>query len=104
MHPYEPPEYLYDLLSPMSLMTFPQCFLACHKRCLETLLIHCGHKRLPARTPLFGVSFLQLPRDFPVSLFIVSNKRKPDTHPLWKCILLEGVRGVLSLSVMADSL
>ncbi|XP_064137106.1 GEM-interacting protein isoform X2 [Loxodonta africana] len=51
-----------------------ECFLTCHKRCLETLLILCGHKRLPARTPLFGVDFLQLPRDFPEEVpFLVTR-------------------------------
>uniref|UniRef100_A0A8D0GPM7 GEM interacting protein n=1 Tax=Sphenodon punctatus TaxID=8508 RepID=A0A8D0GPM7_SPHPU len=42
-----------------------ECSLACHKKCLETLLISCGHKKLPARTSLFGVDFAQVPRDFP---------------------------------------
>ncbi|KAM6168577.1 GEM-interacting protein isoform 2-T2 [Erethizon dorsatum] len=51
-----------------------ECFLTCHKRCLETLLILCGHQRLPARTPLFGVDFLQLPRDFPEEVpFVVTR-------------------------------
>ncbi|KAB0395201.1 hypothetical protein E2I00_019606 [Balaenoptera physalus] len=51
-----------------------ECFLTCHKRCLETLLILCGHKRLPARTPLFGVNFLQLPRDFPEEVPLVITR------------------------------
>ncbi|XP_025771514.1 GEM-interacting protein isoform X2 [Herpailurus yagouaroundi] len=51
-----------------------ECFLTCHKRCLETLLILCGHKRLPARTALFGVDFLQLPRDFPEEVpFVITR-------------------------------
>ncbi|XP_057566315.1 GEM-interacting protein isoform X5 [Hippopotamus amphibius kiboko] len=51
-----------------------ECLLTCHKRCLETLLILCGHKRLPARTPLFGVNFLQLPRDFPEEVpFVITR-------------------------------
>ncbi|KAM5307908.1 GEM-interacting protein isoform 2-T2 [Glossophaga mutica] len=51
-----------------------ECFLTCHKRCLETLLILCGHRRLPARTSLFGVDFLQLPRDFPEEVpFVVTR-------------------------------
>ncbi|XP_075405540.1 GEM-interacting protein [Tenrec ecaudatus] len=51
-----------------------ECFLTCHKRCLETLLILCGHKRLPPRTPLFGVDFLQVPRDFPEEVpFVVTR-------------------------------
>ncbi|KAI6055103.1 GMIP [Marmota monax] len=51
-----------------------ECFLTCHKRCLETLLILCGHQRLPVRTPLFGVDFLQLPRDFPEEVPFVITK------------------------------
>nr|XP_045010250.1 GEM-interacting protein isoform X2 [Jaculus jaculus] len=51
-----------------------ECFLACHKRCLETLLILCGHRRLPARTPIFGVNFLQIPRDFPEEVPFVVTK------------------------------
>uniref|UniRef100_G1T393 GEM interacting protein n=1 Tax=Oryctolagus cuniculus TaxID=9986 RepID=G1T393_RABIT len=50
------------------------CLLTCHKRCLETLLILCGHRKLPARTPLFGVDFLQLPRDFPEEVPFVVTK------------------------------
>ncbi|XP_008154567.2 GEM-interacting protein [Eptesicus fuscus] len=51
-----------------------ECFLTCHKRCLETLLILCGHRRLPARISLFGVDFLQLPRDFPEEVpFVVTR-------------------------------
>ncbi|XP_045155195.1 GEM-interacting protein [Echinops telfairi] len=51
-----------------------ECLLTCHKRCLETLLILCGHKRLPPRTPLFGVDFLQVPRDFPEEVpFVVTR-------------------------------
>ncbi|KAM4888196.1 GEM-interacting protein [Thomomys bottae] len=51
-----------------------ECFLTCHKRCLETLLVLCGHRRLPARTALFGVDFLQLPRDFPEEVPFVVTK------------------------------
>ncbi|XP_010187730.1 PREDICTED: GEM-interacting protein, partial [Mesitornis unicolor] len=42
-----------------------ECCLACHKKCLENLLITCGHKKLPNRVPLFGIDFTQVPRDFP---------------------------------------
>ncbi|KAK1805916.1 hypothetical protein P4O66_012961 [Electrophorus voltai] len=34
-----------------------ECFLACHKRCLETLAIQCGHKKLQGRLQLFGQEF-----------------------------------------------
>ncbi|XP_077574102.1 rho GTPase-activating protein 45 [Stigmatopora nigra] len=34
-----------------------ECFLACHKRCLETLAIQCGHKKLRGRLQLFGREF-----------------------------------------------
>ncbi|XP_062868734.1 rho GTPase-activating protein 45 isoform X2 [Trichomycterus rosablanca] len=34
-----------------------ECFLSCHKRCLETLAIQCGHKKLQGRLQLFGEEF-----------------------------------------------
>lgn len=37
-----------------------QCYLACHKRCLETLAIQCGHKKLQGRLQLFGQEFSQV--------------------------------------------
>ena len=37
----------------------PQCGLGCHKKCLETLAIKCGHKRLPRRLTTFGVDLAQ---------------------------------------------
>ncbi|XP_043554777.1 rho GTPase-activating protein 29-like isoform X1 [Chiloscyllium plagiosum] len=36
-----------------------ECTLACHKKCLETLAIQCGHKKLQGRLHLFGVDFNQ---------------------------------------------
>uniref|UniRef100_A0A6I8RVR1 Rho GTPase-activating protein 29 n=1 Tax=Xenopus tropicalis TaxID=8364 RepID=A0A6I8RVR1_XENTR len=36
-----------------------ECSLACHKKCLETLAIQCGHKKLHGRLHLFGVEFTQ---------------------------------------------
>nr|XP_033478191.1 rho GTPase-activating protein 45 isoform X4 [Epinephelus lanceolatus] len=37
-----------------------ECFLPCHKRCLETLAIQCGHKKLQGRLQLFGRDFSQV--------------------------------------------
>lgn len=34
-----------------------QCCLACHKKCLETLAIQCGHKKLQGKLQLFGQDF-----------------------------------------------
>lgn len=31
------------------------CTLSCHKKCLETLALQCGHKRLPRKLTTFGV-------------------------------------------------
>ncbi|XP_041913326.1 rho GTPase-activating protein 45 isoform X3 [Alosa sapidissima] len=36
-----------------------ECYLACHKRCLETMTIQCGHKKLQGRLQLFGRDFAQ---------------------------------------------
>ncbi|XP_068449158.1 rho GTPase-activating protein 45 isoform X1 [Clinocottus analis] len=37
-----------------------ECYLSCHKRCLETLAIQCGHKKLQGRLQLFGRDFAQV--------------------------------------------
>ncbi|KAG8454628.1 hypothetical protein GDO86_001012 [Hymenochirus boettgeri] len=46
-----------------------ECSLACHKKCLETLAIQCGHKKLQGRLLLFGRDFsevaLQAPDHIP---------------------------------------
>uniref|UniRef100_A0A8D2J664 Rho GTPase activating protein 45 n=1 Tax=Varanus komodoensis TaxID=61221 RepID=A0A8D2J664_VARKO len=36
-----------------------ECYLACHKKCLETLAIQCGHKKLQGKLQLFGQDFVQ---------------------------------------------
>ncbi|XP_067415207.1 rho GTPase-activating protein 45 isoform X2 [Emydura macquarii macquarii] len=36
-----------------------ECYLACHKKCLETLAIQCGHKKLQGKLQLFGRDFTQ---------------------------------------------
>lgn len=48
----------FFISTPYSLSS--QCFLACHKRCLETLAIQCGHKKLQGRLQLFGREFTQV--------------------------------------------
>ncbi|OQR69333.1 minor histocompatibility protein HA-1-like [Tropilaelaps mercedesae] len=35
-----------------------ECGLSAHKKCLETLAIQCGHKRLPRRMTTFGVDLI----------------------------------------------
>ncbi|XP_058274279.1 rho GTPase-activating protein 45 isoform X3 [Hemibagrus wyckioides] len=39
-----------------------ECFLACHKKCLESLAIQCGHKKLQGRLQLFGRDFSHVPQ------------------------------------------
>lgn len=49
-----------DYFNPeMCVSTCLQCSLACHKKCLETLAIQCGHKKLQGRLHLFGIDFTQ---------------------------------------------
>ncbi|XP_050990933.1 rho GTPase-activating protein 29 isoform X2 [Labeo rohita] len=40
-----------------------ECSLACHKKCLETLAIQCGHKKLQGRLHLFGIDFAQVAKN-----------------------------------------
>ncbi|KAM6307881.1 GEM-interacting protein [Podargus strigoides] len=70
-----------------------ECCLACHKKCLENLLITCGHKKLPNRVPLFGVDFTQVPRDFPeeVPFIVVKCTSEIEARAL-------GVQGIYRIS------
>ncbi|NWX12293.1 GMIP protein, partial [Aegotheles bennettii] len=70
-----------------------ECCLACHKKCLENLLITCGHKKLPTRAPLFGIDFTQVPRDFPeeVPFLVVKCTSEIEARAL-------GVQGIYRIS------
>ncbi|NWX92979.1 GMIP protein, partial [Nothoprocta pentlandii] len=70
-----------------------ECYLACHKKCLESLVITCGHKKLPTRVPLFGIDFTQVPRDFPeeVPFLVVKCTSEIEARAL-------GVQGIYRIS------
>ncbi|XP_041737230.2 rho GTPase-activating protein 29-like isoform X2 [Coregonus clupeaformis] len=51
-----------------------ECFLACHKKCLETLAIQCGHKKLQGRLHLFGIDFTQAARNNPDGIPFIIRK------------------------------
>ncbi|XP_029473299.1 LOW QUALITY PROTEIN: rho GTPase-activating protein 29 [Rhinatrema bivittatum] len=51
-----------------------ECSLACHKKCLETLAIQCGHKKLHGRLHLFGVEFVQAAANAPDGIPFIIKK------------------------------
>lgn len=51
-----------------------QCSLACHKKCLETLAIQCGHKKLQGRLHLFGIDFTQAAKNSQDSIPFIIRK------------------------------
>ncbi|NXL43664.1 RHG29 protein, partial [Podilymbus podiceps] len=51
-----------------------ECSLACHKKCLETLAIQCGHKKLHGRLHLFGVEFAQAAKNAPDGIPFIIKK------------------------------
>ncbi|XP_031662533.1 rho GTPase-activating protein 29 isoform X2 [Oncorhynchus kisutch] len=51
-----------------------ECSLACHKKCLETLAIQCGHKRLQGRLQLFGIDFIQAAKNSPDGIPFIIRK------------------------------
>ncbi|KAM4722901.1 rho GTPase-activating protein 29 [Rhinophrynus dorsalis] len=51
-----------------------ECSLACHKKCLETLAIQCGHKKLHGRLHLFGVEFTQAAKNIPDGIPFIIKK------------------------------
>ncbi|XP_075433500.1 GEM-interacting protein [Ascaphus truei] len=70
-----------------------ECYLTCHKKCLENLLIKCGHQKLPSKVTLFGVDFCHIPRDFPeeVPFIIVKCTTEIEKRAL-------GVQGLYRIS------
>ncbi|XP_028988069.1 rho GTPase-activating protein 29-like isoform X2 [Betta splendens] len=51
-----------------------ECSLACHKKCLETLAIQCGHKKLQGRLHLFGIDFAQAAKNSPDGVPFIVKK------------------------------
>ncbi|NXP53484.1 RHG29 protein, partial [Heliornis fulica] len=51
-----------------------ECSLACHKKCLETLAIQCGHRKLHGRLHLFGVEFAQAAKNVPDGIPFIIKK------------------------------
>ncbi|XP_051984896.1 rho GTPase-activating protein 29-like isoform X4 [Xyrauchen texanus] len=51
-----------------------ECSLACHKKCLETLAIQCGHKKLQGRLHLFGIDFTQVAKNSPDGIPFIIKK------------------------------
>ncbi|XP_051495791.1 LOW QUALITY PROTEIN: rho GTPase-activating protein 45 [Apus apus] len=51
-----------------------ECYLACHKKCLETLAIQCGHKKLQGKLQLFGQDFMKASRGSPDGIPFIVKK------------------------------
>ncbi|NXP26960.1 HMHA1 protein, partial [Scytalopus superciliaris] len=51
-----------------------ECYLACHKKCLETLAIQCGHKKLQGKLQLFGQDFTKASQDSPDGIPFIVKK------------------------------
>uniref|UniRef100_A0A8C6TB22 Rho GTPase-activating protein 29 n=1 Tax=Neogobius melanostomus TaxID=47308 RepID=A0A8C6TB22_9GOBI len=51
-----------------------ECSLACHKKCLETLAIQCGHKKLQGKLHLFGIDFTQAAKNCPDGIPFILKK------------------------------
>ncbi|NWI93827.1 HMHA1 protein, partial [Pitta sordida] len=50
------------------------CYLACHKKCLETLAIQCGHKKLQGKLQLFGQDFTKASQGSPDGIPFIIKK------------------------------
>ncbi|XP_041902689.1 rho GTPase-activating protein 45-like isoform X2 [Corvus kubaryi] len=51
-----------------------ECYLACHKKCLETLAIQCGHKKLQGKLQLFGQDFMKASQGSPDGIPFIVKK------------------------------
>ncbi|KAG9343620.1 hypothetical protein JZ751_013790 [Albula glossodonta] len=63
-------------LRPAATTTPPHicCYLACHKKCLETLAIQCGHKKLHGKLHLFGIDFALATKNNPDGIPFIIRK------------------------------
>lgn len=66
--------FFSSIFSHLYLFSFYQCSLACHKKCLETLAIQCGHKKLQGRLHLFGIDFAQASKNSPDGIPFIIKK------------------------------
>ncbi|XP_043909751.1 rho GTPase-activating protein 45 isoform X2 [Protopterus annectens] len=51
-----------------------ECYLACHKKCLESLAIQCGHKKLHGKLQLFGRDFEEVSKASPDGIPFIIKK------------------------------
>ncbi|KAL1772027.1 rho GTPase-activating protein 29 [Sigmodon hispidus] len=42
-----------------------ECLLVCHRKCLENLVINCGHQKLQGKMHIFGAEFIQVAKKEP---------------------------------------
>ncbi|KAK2086831.1 Rho GTPase-activating protein 45 [Saguinus oedipus] len=72
--PREGPAQSREQLGAFGRKRTERCCLACHKKCLETLAIQCGHKKLQGRLQLFGQDFSQAARSAPDGVPFIIKK------------------------------
>ncbi|XP_032821702.2 rho GTPase-activating protein 45-like isoform X1 [Petromyzon marinus] len=79
-----------------------ECFLVCHRKCLQTLLIRCGRQRLGVRAAMFGEELLAVTRSEPHGIPIVVRTCIAEMERRALCV--KGLYRVNGLKTQVDRL
>ncbi|XP_078461908.1 rho GTPase-activating protein 45-like isoform X1 [Lampetra planeri] len=79
-----------------------ECFLVCHRKCLQTLLIRCGRQRLGVRAAVFGEELLAVTRSEPHGIPIVVRTCVAEMERRALCV--KGLYRVNGLKTQVDRL
>uniref|UniRef100_A0A4W3H344 Phorbol-ester/DAG-type domain-containing protein n=1 Tax=Callorhinchus milii TaxID=7868 RepID=A0A4W3H344_CALMI len=79
-----------------------ECSLTCHRKCLESVAILCGHRKLQGKVCLFGVDFAQAPRTTPGEIPFIIRKCTAEIES--RALGLQGIYRVSGSKVRVSKL
>lgn len=79
-----------------------ECLLVCHRKCLENLVIICGHQKLLGKTHLFGAEFTQLAKKEPDGIPFILKMCASEIES--RALCLQGIYRVCGNKLKTDKL
>lgn len=79
-----------------------ECLLVCHRKCLENLVIICGHQKLLGKTHLFGAEFTQIAKKEPDGIPFILKMCASEIES--RALCLQGIYRVCGKKIKTDKL
>lgn len=79
-----------------------ECLLVCHRKCLENLVIICGHQKLLGKTHLFGAEFTQIAKKEPDGIPFILKMCASEIES--RALCLQGIYRVCGNKIKTDKL